>query len=96
MPLLCPSRSEQTAIVSWIENEQSAISSAVLNAKRGIDLLNEYRTLLIADVVTGKLDVREAAARLPDDSAPLDEAAVEPDGEQDEDEVLDTAEEIQG
>ena len=30
-----------------------------------LGLLNEYRTRLIADVVTGKLDVREAAASLP-------------------------------
>ena len=29
----------------------------------------EYRTRLIADVVTGKLDVREAAARLPEEIA---------------------------
>ena len=36
-----------------------------------IELLREYRTRLVADVVTGKLDVREAAARLPDE-APLD------------------------
>ncbi len=35
-----------------------------------IDLLREYRTRLVADVVTGKLDVREAATRLPDDAAP--------------------------
>jgi len=34
-------------------------------ARRQIDLLGEYRTRLIADVVTGKLDVREAAAELP-------------------------------
>ena len=33
-----------------------------------INLLNEYRTRLIADVVTGKLDVREAAAAIPDES----------------------------
>ena len=39
---------------------------------REIDLLREYRTRLIADVVTGKLDVREAAARLPED-APVDD-----------------------
>ena len=29
-------------------------------------MLQEYRTRLIADVVTGKLDVREAAAALPE------------------------------
>ena len=37
-------------------------------ARRQIDLLQEYRTRLIADVVTGKLDVRAAAAQLPDES----------------------------
>jgi type I restriction enzyme S subunit len=31
-----------------------------------ITLLREYRTRLIADVVTGKLDVREVAAGLPE------------------------------
>ena len=31
--------------------------------------MQEYRTRLISDVVTGKLDVREAAARLPDETA---------------------------
>ena len=35
-------------------------------ARKEIALLYEYRTRLIADVVTGKLDVREAAARLPE------------------------------
>ena len=30
--------------------------------------MSEYRTRLIADVVTGKLDVREAAGRLPDEA----------------------------
>ncbi len=41
-----------------------------------IALLREYRTRLIADVVTGKLDVRDAAAALPDeveDAEALDE-----------------------
>jgi len=35
---------------------------------REIELLREYRTRLVADVVTGKLDVREAALRLPDEA----------------------------
>ena len=48
--------------------------------EREIDLLREYRTRLIADVVTGKLDVREAAARLPGGRGPepLDEVEGEP------------------
>ena len=47
-----------------------------------IELLQEYRTRLIADVVTGKLDVREAAAELPeeaDGAEPTDEEAMMPD-----------------
>ena len=35
--------------------------------------MQEYRTRLTADIVTGKLDVREAAAKLPD--LPTDPAA---------------------
>ena len=45
---------------------------------RQIELLQEYRTRLIADVVTGKLDVREAAAHLPDgtdDQDPIEESS---------------------
>ena len=46
-------------------------------ARLSEQLLNEYRIRLIADVVTGKLDVREAAALLPDeadDEEPMDES----------------------
>ena len=46
-----------------------------------MDLLREYRTRLIADVVTGKLDVREAAARLPDEEREI-EASEESVGEE--------------
>ena len=34
--------------------------------------LQEHRVRLIADVVTGKLDVREAAAELPEEDVPGD------------------------
>jgi type I restriction enzyme S subunit len=40
---------------------------AIARAQKEISLLREYRIRLIADVVTGKLDVREAAAKLPDE-----------------------------
>jgi type I restriction enzyme S subunit len=91
LPLACPPRPEQEAIVSWIEEEESRVNGAALNANREIILLREYRTRLIADVVTGKLDVREAASRLPQeapevelldeiDDLPQDESAAE-DGE---------------
>ena len=57
---------EQPAIARYIDMATARIASGIDIARRQIDLMNEYRTRLIADVVTGKLDVREAAERLPD------------------------------
>ena len=53
------------------------IDAAIARARRQIELVQEYRTRLIADVVTGKLDVREAAAQLPEEALdePSDDAA---------------------
>ncbi len=39
--------------------------TAIARTEREIALMQEYRTRLTADLVTGKLDVREAAAHLP-------------------------------
>ena len=44
------------------------VQRAIEVASREISLLREFRSRLIADVVTGKLDVREAAARLPEEA----------------------------
>ena len=63
-----PPLSEQAAIVQHLDLSTANISTAMDRARREIKLLGEYRTRLIADVVTGKLDVREAAAKLPDES----------------------------
>ena len=62
-----PTRSEQEVIVRFIESRLAPLAAAAANAESAIKVLREYRTRLIADVVTGKLDVREAAARLPDE-----------------------------
>ena len=62
-----PSIDEQKRLVSFITGELVRIDAASALARRQIELVEEYRTRLIADVVTGKLDVREAAARLPDE-----------------------------
>ena len=68
IPLLCPPGTEQDAIVEHLERATADTNAAITRARRQIDLVQEYRTRLIADVVTGKLDVREAAAQLPDES----------------------------
>jgi type I restriction enzyme S subunit len=62
-----PGIHEQRAILKKITDESSPIDTAISRIEREITLLREYRTRLIADVVTGQLDVRDAAARLPDD-----------------------------
>jgi type I restriction enzyme S subunit len=61
---------EQRAIAKFIADSTRGLDSAIHRLSREIDLLREYRTRLVADVVTGKLDVREAAARLPDEAPP--------------------------
>ncbi len=60
----CPPLSEQLQIIRYLDKATADIDIAIDRARREIELLGEYRTRLIADVVTGKVDVREAAAEL--------------------------------
>jgi type I restriction enzyme, S subunit len=71
-----PPRAEQLAILSFVDSETLALNTAISRLNREIHLLREYRTRLVADVVTGKLDVREAVAALPQD---VQASALEPD-----------------
>jgi type I restriction enzyme S subunit len=64
-PIVVPPINEQIEICAAIENECGDIDSILVRTEREIGLLREYRTRLVADVVTGKLDVRAAAAKLP-------------------------------
>ena len=72
-----PSEDEQSLIVRFVDQTTTKIGKRIADARREIDLLREYRTRLIADVVTGKLDVREAAATLPVDLSDLDAVEVD-------------------
>src|SRR5207245_2330420 len=62
-----PPTDEQNAIVEHINDALLTILQPLERVGREISLLREFRTRLIADVVTGKLDVRAAAERLPDE-----------------------------
>ena len=64
-PVAIPPIEEQISIGEYLKNETNKFGVAIAHTRRQIALLDEYRTHLIADVVTGKLDVREAAAQLP-------------------------------
>jgi len=66
MRIPVPPPAEQTAIAEWIKRNTRDLELTIDRARKEVALLREYRTRLIADVVTGKLDVRDAAARLPD------------------------------
>ena len=67
-PIPLPPLPEQRAIVEHLERETARIDAAIERARRQAALVEEYRTRLVADVVTGKLDVREASASLPDEA----------------------------
>ena len=72
-----PPVAEQQLLVRFLDGVVEQIDHTVSCVHREIDLLQEYRTRLIADVVTGKLDVREAAAELPEDDVPGDDESAE-------------------
>jgi len=58
LSLAVPSVDEQEKIVLFIEDATASLNVFIRRAQREIDLIREYRTRLITDVVTGKLDVR--------------------------------------
>jgi type I restriction enzyme, S subunit len=83
-----PPPAEQVVIAEYLDGVAIGLERSIENELRGIALLREYRTRLIADVVTGKVDVRNLAASLPDtiqeeipdDSVVADETDTQDDG----------------
>ena len=67
-----PPLHDQVRITSYVIAKSQHIHTVQNAARKEISLIREYRTRLIADVVTGKLDVREAAANLPELNAIAD------------------------
>ena len=57
-----PHLSEQRAIAAFLDRETAQIDALVAKVQEAIDRLKELRTALISAAVTGKIDVREAAA----------------------------------
>ncbi|MFZ0616681.1 MAG: restriction endonuclease subunit S [Chthoniobacterales bacterium] len=90
-----PPTCERDAILSEIMSGTASLDATVSRTEREIELLREYRTRLTADVVTGKLDVREAAKSLPAESEEThsDKTLPDPDLEGDEEQDL---EEVEG
>ena len=61
LPIVRPPIDEQHRITAFLDQKADVINEAITKKERQIDLLQEYRTILIANVVTGKIDVREDA-----------------------------------
>ena len=55
---LVPPYSEQKEIVNYLQNKTNIIEKYISENKKMIDFLTEYRTTLLSDAVTGKIDVR--------------------------------------
>ena len=83
-----PPIDEQMDIVLLIQDEAEEIDTAITHTRRQIDLIREYRTRLIADVVTGKVDVRG----IPVEAVPEGEAPEEFAKSREMEEALDTGE----
>jgi len=67
LPVCISSADEQTEIDNFLCKHCDSADSRSSRLEREVTLLREYRTRLVADVVTGRLHVRAAAAALPDD-----------------------------
>jgi len=92
IPFFIPTPDEQDEIVSFIKEQHTAIDQAITRAQREIELMREYRTRLISDVVTGQVDVRgievpevadEELLALEEDAADADDV-IDDEGEMDE------------
>ncbi len=74
LPIIQPPVEEQHRIVQAIQRDTTVLDTTISRLEREIELLREYRTRLVADVVTGKLDVRGVAANLPEEPETFDAA----------------------
>ena len=58
--LSLPPLEDQETISEYLDKARTNIDDSIDRTRRQIELMEEYRTRLIADVVTGKVDVRNA------------------------------------
>lgn len=80
-----PPQAEQKEIADSLENEKKKIDFAIAKILKQIKLLQEYRTRLISDVVTGQKDVRDIV--IPDYETEMDNTDEDADTDDMESEV---------
>ncbi|RZJ93132.1 MAG: restriction endonuclease subunit S, partial [Hymenobacter sp.] len=88
-----PPITEQQQILDYLAAETRLLDETTSRAQREIELIQEYRTRLVADVVTGRVDVRgltiaaggadDSALGLPDEEEAAEEELLEETAETD-------------
>jgi len=58
LPIPLPPIEEQKKIIEFIKKKNLQVDLAIAQIEKEIELIQEYRTTLISDAVTGKIDVR--------------------------------------
>lgn len=86
-----PPVDEQKSIVKYIKKETALIDRTISRTEREIELIQEYRTRLVSDVVTGKVDVR--FVEIPDFDSVEMEQEVEGDEEAEDELITESIEE---
>lgn len=86
--IFIPPGEEQNAIARFLDTSLSTIGATINQSLSQINLMAEYRTRLISDVVTGKIDVRNA--ELPDsiEELEIDEASTTDGAEEFEEKIV--------
>lgn len=72
-PVLLPPMAEQQQLLISLKSELRDVELTIVNTRREIDLIREYRTRLISDVVTGKLDVRSVELPTMDEAETIED-----------------------
>jgi type I restriction enzyme, S subunit len=76
IPFIVPEVSEQVIIADFLDKKMTEIDATISKAEKQIELLTEYRTALISEAVTGKIDVRDEVLRLKDEGGEMKEDVV--------------------
>lgn len=77
LPIVVPSVRDQARLLDELTTTQAPMNDAIRREHDEIALLQEFRTRLVADVVTGQVDVRGVAATLPDAAEAIADAVEE-------------------
>jgi type I restriction enzyme S subunit len=85
LPVVLPPVEEQLEIAAFLRSESAIIDKTIARTEREIELIQEYRTRLVSDVVTGKVDVR--SVKIPD-FEPVEADLEVQDDEESEDELI--------